>query len=111
MAIRHRDRADDKPTPSAGPLLPARQAAKFSPKRRPRTGAAKRAKAANMRYSRREALALLATGATFAQLPNAALAQDLRRIRVGKAIDSSFPFSGVELGVKQGFWKKLGLNV
>lgn len=64
-----------------------------------------------MRNSRREALALLATGLTWALTPFAALAQDLRRVRVGKAIDSSFPFSGVELGVKQGFWKTLGLDV
>ena len=64
-----------------------------------------------MRNSRREALALLATGLTCALMPFAALAQDLRRVRVGKAIDSSFPFSGVELGVKQGFWKTFGLDV
>src|SRR4051812_24348106 len=66
--------------------------------------AAKQPKAGDMWTSRREALALLATGLTFAQMPFAAAAQDLRRVRVGKAIDSSFPFSGVELGVKQGFW-------
>ena len=64
-----------------------------------------------MRTNRREALALLGAGLAFAHTPLAVAAQDLRRIRVGKAIDSSFPFSGVELGVKQGFWKTAGLDV
>lgn len=40
-----------------------------------------------------------------------AIAQPLKRIRVGKAIDSSFPFAGLELGVKAGIWKANGLDL
>ena len=41
----------------------------------------------------------------------AASAQELKKVRVGKAINSSFPFAGLELGVKQGIWKSVGLDV
>jgi ABC-type nitrate/sulfonate/bicarbonate transport system substrate-binding protein len=40
-----------------------------------------------------------------------ALAQDLKKVRVGKAINSSFPFAGLELGIKQGIWKSAGLTL
>jgi ABC-type nitrate/sulfonate/bicarbonate transport system substrate-binding protein len=38
-----------------------------------------------------------------------ASAQELKKIRVGKAINSSFPFAGLELGAQQGIWKSVGL--
>jgi len=38
-------------------------------------------------------------------------AQQLARVRVGKAIDSSFPFAGLELGVQQGIWRSVGLDL
>src|SRR5258708_32113477 len=63
-----------------------------------------------MQTSRREVLALFASGVTFASGLTAAWAQELKKVRVGKAIISSFPFSGLELGVKQGIWKSVGLN-
>lgn len=62
-----------------------------------------------MRIHRRKALALLAS--TIAVGNAAAAPAELRKVRVGKAIISSFPFSGLELGVQQGFWKALGLDV
>jgi ABC-type nitrate/sulfonate/bicarbonate transport system substrate-binding protein len=40
-----------------------------------------------------------------------AAAQDLKKVRVGKAINSSFPFAGLELGVKQGIWTSVGLRL
>ncbi len=65
-----------------------------------------------MQTSRREILALLASGIACAGTRAAAApAQELRKVRVGKAIISSFPFSGLELGVQQGSWKTLGLDV
>jgi ABC-type nitrate/sulfonate/bicarbonate transport system substrate-binding protein len=42
-------------------------------------------------------------------LPTPAPAQGLRKVRVGKAINSSFPFAGLELGEKQGIWTSVGL--
>src|SRR5258705_4176820 len=64
-----------------------------------------------MRTSRRGFLALFASGVAYASgLPALAWAQDLKKVRVGKAINSSFPFAGLELGVKQGIWKSVGLN-
>ena len=63
-----------------------------------------------MKAHRREVLALLA-GLAAASTSPVALAQPLKRVRLGKAIDSSFPFSGAELAVKQGFWKAAGLDV
>jgi len=64
-----------------------------------------------MQTNRREVLALFASGIAFASgLPAAASAQELKKVRVGKAIISSFPFSGLELGVKQGIWKSVGLD-
>ncbi len=64
-----------------------------------------------MRANRRGFFALLASAAVAAGLPASAFAQPLKRIRLGKAIDSSFPFSGAELAVKQGIWKAAGLDV
>jgi len=65
-----------------------------------------------MRISRREILALSACGVVFASRPPALAApEQLRTVRVGKAIISSFPFAGIELGVKQGIWKSVGLTV
>ena len=64
-----------------------------------------------MQTSRRDLLALLASGAVSLGVPRSVSAQQLRRVRVGKAIISSFPFAGLELGVSQGIWKAAGLNV
>jgi NitT/TauT family transport system substrate-binding protein len=65
-----------------------------------------------MRRNRRHFLALFGmTAISSVGLPKAALAQPLKKVRVGKAIGSSFPFAGLELGVKQGIWKSAGLNV
>lgn len=63
-----------------------------------------------MRTVRRNFLAMLIAGAA---LPRAviAAAPQLKRIRVGKAINSSFPFAGLELGTQQGIWKAAGLEV
>jgi NitT/TauT family transport system substrate-binding protein len=41
----------------------------------------------------------------------AAPAADLQKVVVGKAIISSFPFSGLDLGVQQGIWKSVGLDL
>jgi NitT/TauT family transport system substrate-binding protein len=43
--------------------------------------------------------------------PQFARSQDLKTVWVGKAIISSFPFSGIDLGVQQGIWKSVGLDV
>jgi ABC-type nitrate/sulfonate/bicarbonate transport system substrate-binding protein len=64
-----------------------------------------------MRTSRRNLLALLAAGVVCLGGVPAASAQELKKVRVGKAVGSSFPFAGLELGVKQGIWKSVGLNV
>src|SRR6266849_501842 len=63
-----------------------------------------------MQTNRREVLALFASSIAFASGLPAASAQELKKVRVGKAIISSFPFSGLELGVKQGIWKSVGLD-
>jgi ABC-type nitrate/sulfonate/bicarbonate transport system substrate-binding protein len=60
--------------------------------------------------SRREIIAVTLPGAIIG-LSSIARAQQLTRVRVGKAIISSFPFSGLELGVKSGIWKAVGLDV
>ncbi len=63
-----------------------------------------------MRTSRRHFVALCFSGAVIG-LTVPGHAQQLTRVRVGKAISSSFPFSGLELGVKSGIWKAAGLDV
>ena len=40
-----------------------------------------------------------------------ARAQTLRKIKVGKAVTTSFPFAGLEVGQESGIWKKNGLEV
>ena len=62
--------------------------------------------------TRRAALA----GATAMALPLAvtlvpAPARAADKLRVGKAITSSFPFAGLELGKEQGIWAAEGLDV
>ena len=65
-----------------------------------------------MRTNRRDLLALFASGVVCASgLATGAVAQDLKKVRVGKAINSSFPFAGLELGVQKGIWKSVGLTV
>jgi NitT/TauT family transport system substrate-binding protein len=65
-----------------------------------------------VRTSRRNLLVMFASAIACASgLVPQASAQDLKKIRVGKAINSSFPFAGLELGVKQGIWKSVGLTV
>ena len=63
-----------------------------------------------MSVSRREIIAVTLPGAIMC-LSSIAHAQTLTKVRVGKAISSSFPFSGLELGVKKGIWKAAGLDV
>ena len=63
-----------------------------------------------MPFSRREVIAVSLPGAIIG-LSSIARAQQLTKVRVGKAIISSFPFSGLELGVKSGIWKAVGLDV
>ena len=63
-----------------------------------------------MPVSRREIIAVTLPGAIMC-LSSIAHAQKLTKVRVGKAISSSFPFSGLELGVKNGIWKATGLDV
>jgi NitT/TauT family transport system substrate-binding protein len=60
--------------------------------------------------SRREVIAVTLPGAIIG-FSSTARAQQLTKVRVGKAIISSFPFSGLELGVKSGIWKAVGLDV
>jgi len=38
-------------------------------------------------------------------------AQKLKTVRFGKAVPTAFTFTPVDVGVKEGIWKKLGLNV
>ena len=64
-----------------------------------------------MRASRRDLFALLAGCAAGIFSVGDASAQNLRRVRVGKAINSSFPFAGLELGVRQGVWRSVGLEL
>ena len=64
-----------------------------------------------MRTSRRNILAMFACGVVCVCGLNTASAQDLKKIRVGKVINSSFPFAGLELGVQRGIWKSVGLAI
>ena len=64
-----------------------------------------------MHTSRRGFLGLFASGVCLAGMPAAGFAQELKKVRVGKAINSSFPFAGLELGVQKGIWKSVGLTV
>jgi len=61
-----------------------------------------------MRITRRD---VLASGLVCLSGLTSASAQQLTRVRIGKAIDSSFLFSGLELGVKQGIWRSVGLEL
>jgi ABC-type nitrate/sulfonate/bicarbonate transport system substrate-binding protein len=61
-----------------------------------------------MHPARRILSAVAATG-LLAVLCTSAMAAD--KIRVAKAITSSFPFAGLELGKEQGFWASEGLDV
>ena len=64
----------------------------------------------SMRTSRRNLLTAILPGALLC-FGGPGQAQPLTKLRVGKAISSSFPFSGLELGVKSGVWKSAGLEV
>jgi NitT/TauT family transport system substrate-binding protein len=63
-----------------------------------------------MRTTRRQFVTVLLSGAAIG-FAGPGRAQALTPVRVGKAISSSFPFSGLELGVKTGIWKSAGLQV
>jgi ABC-type nitrate/sulfonate/bicarbonate transport system substrate-binding protein len=65
-----------------------------------------------MRTNRRNFLVLLGSSAvSLASAAGPISAQPFRKVRVGKAIGSSFPFAGLELGVQQGIWKANGLEL
>jgi ABC-type nitrate/sulfonate/bicarbonate transport system substrate-binding protein len=64
-----------------------------------------------MRIDRRASLALLLAGAAFGPRAAPAATPEIKRVRVGKAINSSFPFAGLELGTKRGIWRAAGLDV
>ena len=64
-----------------------------------------------MRTSRRDLLTLFGGCAAGVFFVADASAQNLKRVRVGKAINSSFPFAGLELGVRQGIWRSVGLEL
>jgi NitT/TauT family transport system substrate-binding protein len=91
-----------------GGLLRAGQAANLPTPAAPQRAQAK--EEMRMRVDRRDILALSAGGLFLLSASRAASAAELKTVRVGKAIISSFPFAGVELGVKQGIWKSVGLN-
>jgi NitT/TauT family transport system substrate-binding protein len=61
-------------------------------------------------FHRRAALILFAGAVSFGLGAGAAQAADPQTIRVGKAIISSFPFAGLELGQQQGIWNANGLD-
>jgi ABC-type nitrate/sulfonate/bicarbonate transport system substrate-binding protein len=62
-----------------------------------------------MRIGRRS---LLIGIAACTALPRSVRSADaVKKLRVGKAVNSSFPFAGLELGQKQGIWKAAGLDV
>jgi NitT/TauT family transport system substrate-binding protein len=63
-----------------------------------------------MRTHRRDFLAMSIAGVFVARFGVAAVPA-ANRVRVGKAINSSFPFAGLELGVQQGIWKANGLDI
>jgi ABC-type nitrate/sulfonate/bicarbonate transport system substrate-binding protein len=54
-------------------------------------------------------LAALVVVSAVALLPPAAQAADA--VRIGKAVTSSFPFSGLELGKEQGIWASEGIDL
>jgi NitT/TauT family transport system substrate-binding protein len=54
-------------------------------------------------------LAALLVASTVALLP--AVAQGSDAVRIGKAVTSSFPFSGLELGKEQGIWASEGIDL
>lgn len=60
-------------------------------------------------HSARRILSAVAAAGLFAVLGTSACAAD--KIRVAKAITSSFPFAGLELGKEQGFWASEGLEI
>jgi ABC-type nitrate/sulfonate/bicarbonate transport system substrate-binding protein len=60
---------------------------------------------------RRDLLKLFALGIVGTALPAPAASQTMRTLRVGKAINSSFTFAGLELGQQQGIWKAQGLDI
>ncbi|HXJ02280.1 MAG TPA: ABC transporter substrate-binding protein [Micropepsaceae bacterium] len=64
-----------------------------------------------MRTNRRGFLAMFAAGMVYASGSETASAQTLKKVRVGKAIISSFPFAGLDLGAQRGIWKSVGLDV
>jgi ABC-type nitrate/sulfonate/bicarbonate transport system substrate-binding protein len=64
-----------------------------------------------MRIDRRSLLGFLAAGAAVFPRAAPAATPELKRVRVGKAINSSFPFAGLELGTKQGIWQGAALDV
>lgn len=57
--------------------------------------------------AKRVSALLVALG--FALLPFGAQSADA--VRIGKAVSSSFPFSGLELGKEQGFWASEGIDL
>jgi NitT/TauT family transport system substrate-binding protein len=63
-----------------------------------------------MRTDRRVFLAM-SMAAALAPRTAMAAAPDIKRVRVGKAINSSFPFAGLELGVQKGIWKANGIDI
>jgi ABC-type nitrate/sulfonate/bicarbonate transport system substrate-binding protein len=64
-----------------------------------------------MRIDRRSLLALFLAGTAFGPRAAPAAIPEIKRVRVGKAINSSFPFAGLELGAKEGIWRAAGLDV
>ena len=59
-------------------------------------------------FARRSRREIIAGAAAMALTPTVARAAD--PLRVGKAIASSFPFAGLELGKEQGFFLAAGLD-
>lgn len=64
-----------------------------------------------MRIDRRSLLTLFLAGTAFGPRAAPAAIPGIKRVRVGKAINSSFPFAGLELGAKEGIWRAAGLDV
>jgi NitT/TauT family transport system substrate-binding protein len=63
-------------------------------------------------FNRRDFFALAAAGAGAFALGAApqANAQQLIKMRIGKAVNTSFPFAGLELGAEAGIWKAEGID-
>ena len=61
-------------------------------------------------YARRSALASAIAMLAVWQLPSGALAQS-EKVRVGKAVPEAFSFVPLDVGMRQGFFKKRGLDV